>query len=298
MSRTYAVDISGYQGTCLTAYHKAGAKDVFIKITEGTGYFNPKARAQIKSGHANHMFIHAYHFANFGNSVSRAKSEARFAIKRAKQLGISKKRYLALDWERGNNYVDGSAGANTRAIKAFMHEVHKAGWKVMLYSGASLLRNNVNTRAIVKTYGTCLWAASYATMGRIDTPDFGYFPSMDGVAVWQFTDNWRGLYVDGDIALIALHETSKKKAKKPAPKKKAKAKPKKAAIVYAPIINNNPNWKIALRDGKGNLTGKYINTNSNWKVISEKNIGGRKYFKLGTDKQWVPAQYLKVVKYK
>ena len=40
-------------------------------------------------------------------------------------------------------------------------------------------------------------------------PDFGYFPSMDGVAIWQFTDNWKGMSVDGNISLIDLKSDDK-----------------------------------------------------------------------------------------
>lgn len=203
-SRQYAVDVANYQNTSLASYHSAGAKAVFVKLTEGTGYFNPKATAQIRSAHTHHMYVHAYHFAAFGSSITRARAEAKWFIKRAKVLNISKKRYMALDWETGDgNVVNNGKTVSTRAIVAFMNKVKKAGYKIMLYSGASLLRNNIDTKSVVKKFGTCLWIASYATMDRIDSPNFGYFPSMNGVAMWQFTDNWHGLNVDGNISLIS-----------------------------------------------------------------------------------------------
>lgn len=301
--REYVVDVSSFQGTSLSGYHRAGAKQVIVKLTEGTGYFNPKARGQIKSAHAHHMYVHAYHFANFSNSVGRAKQEAKTFIARAKALNVSKKRYLALDWEAGTyNSVVGSKYSNTRAIIAFMSAVKRAGYKVMLYSGASLLRNNVDTSKVVKKFGTCLWVASYTTMGRIDAPNFGYFPSMNGVALWQFTDDWKGMSVDASISLIELHndgkskKSDKKKVSKSKPK--AKSKPKTVTEVYAPVINHNPNWKIALRDGSGKLTGKYIRTNTSWKVWDTKTLRGRKCYKIGTNKQWVPAEYVKITKEK
>ena len=55
MARTYAVDVSAYQSSNLTSYHNHGAKDVLVKVSEGTGYFNPKASAQIKSAHDNQI---------------------------------------------------------------------------------------------------------------------------------------------------------------------------------------------------------------------------------------------------
>ena len=288
-SRQYVVDVAAYQNTSLAAYHNAGAKAVFVKLTEGTGYFNPKAVAQVRSAHAHHMYVHAYHFATFGSSITRAREEAKWFIKRAKVLNISKKRYMALDWETGDgNVVSNGKTVSTRAIIAFMNTVKKAGYKVMLYSGASLLRNNIDTKSVVSKFGTCLWVASYATMGRIDTPNFGYFPSMNGVAMWQFTDNWHGLGVDGNITLIDLHAVNKSKpAVKP-----AKKVPK---IVYVPIINSNPNYHVRLLDSKGHYQ-KYIATNTRWKVWSVKIIKGMKCYKIGTDIQWVPAKFTKIIK--
>lgn len=284
MAKVYGVDVAGYQPNSLAAYYRAGAKFAIVKATEGTNFLSPSAVSQIRSAHRYRMRVHAYHFAHFGNSKRQAKKEAKFFIKRCKVLNISKKRYLVLDWEASPyNYVNGSWSANTHAILVFMHQIKKAGYKPMLYSGASLLRNNIQTSRIVNHYGQCIWVASYATMGRIDQPDFGYFPSMKGVAIWQFTDNWKGLNVDGNVSLLK-HKAAKSAAKKV---------DKQPSIVYAPVIAGNPHYMISLRDSNGHATGKFIPTNSRWKVFDQKYIKGRKFYKLGTDKQWVPAKYLK-----
>lgn len=295
MPREYGVDVAAYQSTSLANDYNSGAKYVIVKATEGSGYFNPKAEAQIRSAHEHHMLVHAYHFATFGNSIHNAKQEAKHFIKRCHYLNISKKRYLALDWETGDgNYVQGSKYKNTRAIMAFMSMVQKAGYKPMLYSGASLLKNSIYTQKVIKKYGTCLWVASYKIMGRMDQPDFGFFPSMKGIAIWQFTDNWHGLNVDGNISLITLHKKALKNGESVAMTSKA---PKKSTnhIVFAPIINNNLKYMISLRDANGHATGKYIPTNSKWKAFAEKKINGEKFYKLGSDKQWVPAKYLQLI---
>lgn len=297
-SKTYGVDVASYQSTNLAAYHKAGASFAIVKLTEGTDYLNPKAGAQVKSSRANHLCTHAYHYARFGSSVSQAKKEAAYFIKAAKKQDISQKRMLWLDWESGSgNTVTGPKAANTAAILAFMQAVKTAGWRPGLYSGASLMRTAIDTKQVIKKYGTCLWVASYPTMAAVSTADFGYFPSMDGVAIWQFTRNWKDLDVDGDVAVVDLNQATEE-SKKAAPKKAEKAKPKakETFTVYAPIINNDPNWKIALRDGDGHLTGKYIKTNSRWKVFDTKTMKGGTWYKLGTDQQWAPATYLKKVK--
>lgn len=291
-NRDYVVDVAAYQSTSMSAYKHAGARQVIVKLTEGTGYFNPKASAQIKSTHANHMYLHAYHFATFGNSVSRARKEAKFFVAEAKRHNISKKRYLFLDWETGDgNVVINSTYSNTKAILAFMKVCHDAGYKAGLYSGAYILRQHVDTAKVVKKYGTCLWVASYATMGRIDTPNFGYFPSMKGVEIWQFTDNWHGLNVDGNITLKELITD-----KKSAVHKEAKPESQKTVIktCYVPVIERNPDYKVRLLDSKGKYQ-KYIATNTHWKVWGEKTIRGMKCYRIGTDEQWVPAKFAKLI---
>ena len=295
-SRQLGIDAAVYQGTSMSAYHNAGAKFGIIKLTEGTGYINPKAHYQIKSLHANHMYVHAYHFATFGYNTSRAKAEAKFFVNRAKAENVSKKRYLWLDWETGSdNCVTGGKVVSTKAILAFMKVCHDEGYKVGLYSGASLLRTAIDTKKIIQKYGTCIWVASYPTDYATE-PNFNYFPSMDGVAIWQFCDNWKGLSVDGNISLIDLHKETTVVHKTAKPVEKPKSKPeKKTGVVYAPVINHNPKWMIQLMDSAGHYTSKYIKTNTRWKYFDVKTIKGMKCYKLGTDKQWVPAKFLKVI---
>lgn len=302
-SREYGVDVAIYQSANMQKFKNAGAKYAIVKLTEGTGYFNPLAVQQTTNARNAHMYVHAYHFANFGNSVARAKSEAAYFLKHAKECNMAKSRYLWLDWE-GNtyNYVNGAKSANTAAIMAFMRAIKKAGYKTGLYSGAALMRSNIDTKAVIKEFGNCLWVASYPVSEAVSSADFNYFPSMDGVAVWQFTDNWKGLNVDGNISVIDLHtakKASSKATKKPAKvnaKANTKTTNKPLFKAYAPIINNDPNWKIALRDGNGKLTGKYIKTNSTWLVWEKKDMKGGTWYRLGTNQQWAPANCLKIKK--
>lgn len=205
MTRYYAVDVAKYQPTTLHAYASAGAKLAIVQVSVSNSIVAPRSKAQVSSAKNNGMDVSGYFYACFGHNASRAKSEANFAVACAKKAGIVKGNTLAVDWEGQDNDTSGGSGDNTAAILAAMDVIAQAGYQPMLYSGASLLRNKINTKAVTKKYGTCLWVASYATMGRIDTPNFGYFPSMDGVAIWQFTDNWKGLSVDGNIVLTKIN---------------------------------------------------------------------------------------------
>lgn len=201
-SRSYGVDASSYQATSV---NYAGAKFALVKLTEGTNYLNPKASDQIKSAKANGLLVAGYFYANHSGSVTRARAEAKYAVEKAKALGIPAGSYIADDFEQGSgNNTTGGTTANTDAILAAMQVIKDAGYKPLVYSGAFVLRNHMSVSRIVKSFGTCIWVASYKIMGRQDYADFNYFPSMDGVAIWQFTNNYRGLDVDGNIALVDL----------------------------------------------------------------------------------------------
>lgn len=298
VSKTYGVDVASYQPTDLSSYHKAGATFSVVKLTQGTGYFNPKDTAQIKSSRALGMETHAYHYAEFGSSVSRAKAEAKFFLQRAAKQNISKKRYLFLDWEAGSgNVVTGAKSANTAAIVSFMDACKKAGYKVGLYSGAALMRSAIDTAQIVKRYGTCLWVASYPTMSAVSSADFGYFPSMDGVLIWQFTSNWHGLGVDGNVAFFKAEKYAAKKTDKPAKKAPAKATAKDFDHVVK--VNNlgtgKASWKVRLLSKSGHYTDSYVPQGSSWKTAKVMTIKGKKCYLIGKD-LWIPDEFVTIMK--
>lgn len=206
--RSYGVDVSSYQSEN-TNY--PNTKFVFVKVTEGTGYINPKASAQIRSAKSHDQLVAGYFYANHSSSVAKAKAEANYAVTKAKALGVPLGSYIADDFEQGDgNYVYESASANTDAVLAAMSVIKEAGYKPLVYANASVLRNNLSVSRFVKNFGTCLWMASYKISGRQDHADFNYFPPMDGVAIWQFADNYRGCDVDGNINLVDLKISSDK----------------------------------------------------------------------------------------
>ena len=213
--RSYGVDVSSYNGTDLSGIAKSGAKFAVVKLSEGLDYSNPKAQDQINSAKANSMLVMGYHYARFSGDSNTAVQEGHYAVNSAKEVELPKGSYLACDWETGSgNATNQGYEVSANAILTFLDVIVGAGYKPLLYSGKSLLTNNVNVKKITDKYGTCLWVAGYPLASGVPAsePDFGYFPSMDGVAIWQFTDNWRGLKVDGNISLIDL------KSDAPAPK--------------------------------------------------------------------------------
>ncbi|HJE48794.1 MAG TPA: lysin [Lactobacillus johnsonii] len=201
--RSYGIDQASYQNSNISAY--PGAKFTIVKTTEGLDYQNPKAVAQVASAKQTGIPVGGYHYAHFSADSNQAVKEANYAIKVAKNIGIPVGALFACDWEEGSgNYTKGGYEASADAILAFMDTVAKAGYKPLLYSGKALLTSNVHTKKITDKYGDCLWVAYYKVEGRQDTADFNWFPTMDHVAIWQFADNWKGMEIDGNIAVKKL----------------------------------------------------------------------------------------------
>lgn len=248
-ARSYGIDVASYQDTSV---NYAGAKFALVKLTESTSYLNPKASDQIKSAKANGLLVAGYFYANHSGSVTRARAEAKYAVEKAKALGIPAGSYIADDFEQGSgNNTTGGATANTDAILAAMQVIKDAGYKPLIYSGAFVLRNHMSVSRIVKNFGTCIWVASYKIMGRQDYADFNYFPSMDGVAIWQFTDNYRGLNVDGNISLIDLKIDSDNHQVKSAEKATE-------SLSQHPVVK----WDIGAVAVVSNSKGAYVYTDS------------------------------------
>ena len=247
--RSYGVDVASYQSTSV---NYTGAKFAFVKLTQGTDYLNPKAAAQIKSTKANGLLVGGYFYANHSNSVSRARSEAKYAVTKAKALGIPEGSYLADDFEQGSgNSVNGGVQANTDAIMAALQVIKDGGYQPLVYSGSFVLRNHLSITRIIKSFGTCLWVASYKVSGRQDYADFNYFPSMNGVAIWQFTDNYKGYNVDGNIAVVDL-------------KKSLHSSKAKSSKVTTESLSQHPvcKWNIGAVAVVANSKGAYVYTSS------------------------------------
>ena len=160
-------------------------------------------------------------------------------------------------------------GVTANGIIAFMQQVKAAGYKPLVYASSSVLRNNINTNAVVNQFPNSLWVASYAVAGRIDKPNFSYFPSMKGVSIWQFTDNWRGLNVDGNINVLPLTVSGSAVSQAP-----TKSSTKARVIKHtARVYDKNGNRKLNRKSLKKNTT---VTTHG-----KKKTINGVKYYRIG-----------------
>lgn len=216
-TRRLGVDVSSYQDSSYQYFNglkSKGAKFVLVKLGgsgggEGYHYQNPKASAQLSNAKKAGLSVGAYYWGQFSAGKSKARQMANMAVSDAKKFGLKSGSTIALDYEAG---ASGSKSANTAAIKAFMDTIKKAGYKPIFYSGAYYTKQYVDYEALGKKYGDVLWVASYKTMGPQTKPDYGYFPSMNHVGMWQYADNWYG--VDGNVELVSDMVASGKVVKK------------------------------------------------------------------------------------
>ena len=210
-TRGEGVDVSSYQGSS-ASYFKTlknkGAKFVVVKVGgsgggEGYHYQNPSASMQLANAKANGLAVGAYFWAQCGSSSSTAKRMAQQAVDDAKKAGLKSGSVIAMDYEAGA--YPSQKTANTNAVITFMDYIKKAGYEPLFYSGASFARSNVDTNKLIKKYGkNVLWIASYKTTSAQYAPDYNYFPSMDGIGMWQYADNWKGLNVDGNVQFAKI----------------------------------------------------------------------------------------------
>lgn len=299
-ARALGVDVASYQSADLSSHAQAGSQFAIVKVSEGTSYRNPKASSQISTAISNNMMPMAYHFATFSSNSSAAVAEANYAINAAQAFGLPKDSYIACDYETGQgNNIYGGKTPTANAIIAFMDQIKAAGYKPLLYASSSVLRNNIDTNSVIAKYPNSLWVASYAISGRIDNPNFNYFPSMEGVSIWQFTDNWRGLNVDGNVAVLPLSIDGNATSNDGAISQAPSSTPSKPATSSKPT-NNEPATsgyimkKSYVYNKKGErISGSYATyTNINYYGGATKLDNGKTALKVGEDRYIMASNVL------
>lgn len=138
-----------------------------------------------------------------------------------------------------------------------------------------------------------------------------FLPIINNKAGWQIRlVNAEGHYIDG---YIKTNQTVKVDQEKELngqvlyhlegtncwlPKKYAASQQeqKMTGVAHMPLVSRHPRWKVRLLDQNGHYTNQYLRTNSNWQVFGRKMINGQLMYRLGTQKQWCPAAYLRLRK--
>ena len=260
-------DVANYQPDTL-AYFKSlkakGSGAAIVKITQGTGYINPKATNQVNHADQAGLKTAGYHYAMFGGNVANAHAEARYFLAQAKAR-LAKGSILALDYEDAGTTGTNKA-ANANAIIAFMQDVKNAGFIPWFYTGKYFINAHVNHAAVNKVFPNSTWIAGYPGTSY---PDFNYFPSVDGVVAWQYTNNWKSLGVDGSTLLLDWPEGGNKaKPQKPKPANKPAA---------SSAIQQFKNAGNAFTATKTFRVDEIKKVNGIWQAINYDLAGGKKF---------------------
>ncbi|WOI03023.1 GH25 family lysozyme [Lactiplantibacillus plantarum] len=225
-SRDQGPDWSKYNGNSGTFGYST---DKFV-LSQAGGFYGgtniPQTTyaSQVKSAQQAGKRVHTYLWDGVGGNMTNAKAMMAYYLPRVK---TPKGSIVALDYEDG---ASTSVTANTNVILAQMKLIKDAGYTPMLYSGKAYLNAHVNVSAIVKTYGSCLWLAEYPDYLVRTSPDYNWFPSMDGVAIFQFTSTYKAGGLDGNVDLTGITKSGYTTASKKQAQTNVKQAAKKATF--------------------------------------------------------------------
>ncbi|WP_338215014.1 GH25 family lysozyme [Lacticaseibacillus salsurivasis] len=194
------LDWSVYQGN-YGKYGNAPSKAVIAQVGgtyNGLYVVQSTYRTQVSSAIAAGKHAHTYIWYQVGGSIPVAKAAM---DKFLPMVQTPKGSIVALDYEAG---ASGNKQANTNTIIYGLQRVKAAGYTPVLYSGKYYLNDHTYYSQINKAFPTSLWIASYPTTRTVTAPNFNYFPSMDGINMWQFTDAYSTPGLDASVDLTGI----------------------------------------------------------------------------------------------
>ncbi|ABI54253.1 putative endolysin [Lactococcus phage P335] len=194
------VDWSKYNGT-YGNFGYAHDKFAFSQIggTYGGSFVDQATYStQVASAIAQGKRAHTYIWYQVGGSQEVAKAALDRYLPR---IQTPKNSIVALDYEGG---ASGDKQANTDAILYGMRRVKAAGYTPMYYSDKPYTLANVNYKQIVKEFPNSLWIAAYPNYEVTPVPNYSFFPSMDGISVFQFTSTYVAGGLDGNVDLTGI----------------------------------------------------------------------------------------------
>ena len=199
-SRAQGTDLSRYQG--YTAV-KGQASDEFAisqigGINSGGIYTQATYQSQVASGIAQGLRMHTYIWYQVGGDKQAAKQCMDYFLPRVQ---TPKNSIVALDYEDGASY---DQSANTDAILYGMNRIKQAGYTPVYYSYKPYTLSHVDYKRILAEFPNSLWIAAYKDYAVTTSPDYAYFPSLDGVAEWQFTSMYKAGGLDGNVDLLGI----------------------------------------------------------------------------------------------
>ena len=199
-SRAQGTDLSRYQG--YTAVKGQASDEFAISQIGGINtsgiYTQATYQSQVATGIAQGLRMHTYIWYQVGSDKQAAKQCMDYFLP---SVQTPKRSIVALDYEDGASC---DQSANTDAIIYGMRRIADAGYTPVYYSYKPYTLAHVDYKRILAEYPGSLWIAAYKDYNVTTTPDYAYFPSMDGVGMWQFTSCYRGGGLDGNVDLTNI----------------------------------------------------------------------------------------------
>lgn len=288
-TKTYlGVDWAKYQG----ANGVFGPNDEFAIVQLGGTYngtisVQSTYSSQLASAKKKGYRTHTYLWYQVGSSTSVAKKALDYFLPKVK---TPKGSIVALDYEDG---ATSSKSANTAAIMYGMKRVKAAGYTPLLYSGQYYLNDHVDMKTLLKTYPNSLWVARYADYSVTPKPNYSYFPSMDGVAMWQFTSTQVSGGLDGNVDLLGVSFNGYKTTSTSTPTN-SKTLVQSSYKAVGAVASGTTGYTYST--SKGMVAGAKV-TAGNWKTLTKGIINGKTYYSISKDGKgtyaWVPAANIK-----
>lgn len=214
------VDWAVYQGD-QGKFGYAHDKFALIQIGgyNGNGLYNQHTYpSQVQSAIAQGKRAHTYVWFDSWGDLGIAKQTMDYFLPK---IQTPKGSIVALDVEDGvlASIPDGYGGytstaaekqANTETVLYGMRRIRDAGYTPMYYSGKPFTLKHINYDQIVAEFPGSGWIAAYPNYDVTPAPNYNFFPSMDGIGIFQFTSTYVAGGLDGNIDLTGITDSGYK----------------------------------------------------------------------------------------
>ncbi len=166
-------------------------------------------KSQVASAIAQGKRAHTYIWHDTWGNMDIAKTTMDYFLPR---IQTPKNSIVALDFEHG---ASSDVNANTETILYGMRRIKQAGYTPMYYSYKPFTLQYVDYQRIIKEFPNSLWIAAYPSYEVTPEPLYAYFPSMEGIGIWQFTSTYIAGGLDGNVDLIGITDSGYTDTNKP-----------------------------------------------------------------------------------
>lgn len=256
-------DQSEYQGT----YGKPGYGDEKFQINQIGGYYDGRFvphwtySTQTQSDLNRGIHAHTYIYSQFSTHWE-ADQMLNYYLPRVQTPRGS---IVALDVESGN--------PNPDAVLYALNRIHNAGYTAVLYGYKNFLINHLGYNGLYNISTQYpLWLAEYPDYSVRRYPNFGFFPSFNNVAIFQFTSTYTYGGLDGDVDLTGITDSGYTKNTNPTvtqpvnrPSNTPKSQPAQSNTSTYTVRYGDSWWSIANRYGMNmyqlaSINGRSINS--------------------------------------